>query len=285
MQTVLNAISSAAIIAPAAVGFTLLFALFRFANFAVGALMTLGAFACWALNVPLGLPLWLAAPGGMAVTAAGLWLADRLAYAPLRAAGGATLLLVSIAVALVVENLLRLGFGGQIRGFDLPLSRPWVLGPLRLAPEQAGVIAVSAISVAGLMLWLSLSRWGRALRAVADDPGLAAVRGVPVARIHAAGILGAGALVGLGGVLAGVDLAIEPGLGWALIIPVLAAAILGGIGSPLGAVLGALMVGLAEEITALAISSSYKAAVGFVVIVLALMLRPHGLMGRAVARK
>ncbi|MDT8345389.1 MAG: branched-chain amino acid ABC transporter permease [Thermohalobaculum sp.] len=285
MQTILNAISSAAIIAPAAVGFTLLFALFRFANFAVGALMTLGAFACWTLNVPLGLPLWLAAPGGMAGAAAGLWLADRLAYAPLRAAGGATLLLVSIAVALVVENALRLGYGGQIKGFDLPLSRPWLLGPVRIAPEQLGVILVSAGAVAGVMLWLGLSRWGRAVRAAADDPGLAAVRGVPVGRVHAAGIAGAGALVGLGGVLAGVDLAIEPGLGWALIIPVLAAAILGGIGSPMGAVLGALLVGLAEEVTALVMSPSYKAAVGFVVIVLALLLRPHGLMGRELVRK
>lgn len=285
IQILMNALSSAAIIAPSAVAFTLLFSLFRFANFAVGALMTAGAFATWALNVPLGLPLGLAALGGMAICALVLAVCDYLAFRPLRAQGGATLLLVSIAVALVIENLLRLGFGSQIKGLDLPLSRPWTFGPLRAGPEQLGVIAASAIAILLVMTGLRLLPWGRALRGVADDPGLAGVRGIPVARIHMAGILGAGALFGLGGTLAAVDLAIEPGLGWALVIPVLAAAILGGVGSPAGAVLGAGLIGLAEELTALYVAPSYKMAVGFVVIVLVLLIRPNGLFGVQTVRK
>jgi branched-chain amino acid transport system permease protein/neutral amino acid transport system permease protein len=285
IQILMNALSSAAIIAPSAVAFTLLFSLFRFANFAVGALMTAGAFATWALNVPLGLPLGLAAPGGMAISALVLAVCDYLAFRPLRAHGGATLLLVSIAVALVIENLLRLGFGSQIKGLDVPLSRPWTFGPVRAGPEQLGVIAASALAIVLVMAGLRLLPWGRALRGVADDPGLAGVRGVPVARVHMAGILGAGALFGLGGTLAAVDLAIEPGLGWALVIPVLAAAILGGVGSPAGAVLGAGLIGLAEELTALYVAPSYKMAVGFVVIVLVLLIRPNGLFGAQAVRK
>lgn len=285
MQLLLNSVFSAAIIAPSAVAFTLLFALFRFANFAVGALMTVGAFATWFLNVPLGLPLLPAAIGCMAFTAAVLVLTDRLAFAPLRALGGATLLLVSVAVALVLENLLRLGFGSQIKGLDLPLSRPWVWGPVRAAPEQIGVVVVSGLAIAAVLLALRYLAWGRALRGVADDPVLAGVRGIPVERIYAVGIIAAGALIGLGGTLAAVDLAIEPGLGWALVIPVLAAAILGGVSSPAGAVLGALLIGLAEELTAILVSPAYKAAIGFVVIVVMLLVRPQGLLGSQVVRK
>lgn len=285
MQLLVNSVLSAAIIAPAAVGFTLLFSLFRFANFAVGALMTVGAFATWFLNVPAGLPLWLSALGGMAFTAAVLMACDRLAFAPLRALGGATLLLVSVAVALVLENLLRLGFGSQIKGLDLPLSRPFVLGPVRAAPEQIGVAVVATLSILAVLIALRYLPWGRALRGVADDPVLAAVRGVPVERVYAVAIVGAGALIGLGGTLAAVDLAIEPGLGVALVIPVLAAAILGGIGSPVGAVLGAVLIGVAEELTAILVSPAYKAAAAFVVIVVMLLVRPHGLLGTPVVRK
>lgn len=285
MQLLLNSVFSAAIIAPSAMAFTLLFALFRFANFAVGALMTAGAFATWFLNVPVELPLALAALGGMAISAGLLVVVDRLAFAPLRALGGATLLLVSVAVALVVENLLRLGFGSQIKGLDLPLSRPWVWGPVHAAPEQIGVFVVSGLAVAAVLLALRYLAWGRALRGVADDPQLAGVRGIPVGRIYLAGIIASGALIGLGGTLAAVDLAIEPGLGWALVIPVLAAAILGGVGSPAGAVLGALMIGVAEELTAILVSPAYKAAVGFVVIVVMLLVRPQGLLGSLVVRK
>lgn len=285
MQLLLNSVFSAAIIAPSAVAFTLLFALFRFANFAVGALMTVGAFATWYFNVSLGLPLLPAAIGGMAFTAAVLVLIDRLAFAPLRALGGATLLLVSVAVALVLENLLRLGFGSQIKGLDLPLSRPWVWGPVRAAPEQIGVVVVSGLAIAAVLLALRYLAWGRAVRGVADDSVLAGVRGIPVNRIYAVGIIAAGALIGLGGTLAAVDLAIEPGLGWALVIPVLAAAILGGVGSPAGAVLGALLIGLAEELTAILVSPAYKAAIGFVVIVVMLLVRPQGLLGSPVVRK
>ncbi|SNT40738.1 branched-chain amino acid ABC transporter permease [Tropicimonas sediminicola] len=284
MQLLLNAIASAAILAPAAIGFTLIFTLFRYTNFAVGALMTTGAFAAWGMN-ELGLPIWM---GGVfaVVFGAGLLLAsDRIVFEPLRGRSGGTLLLVSIALSVIIDNVIRFAFGTQIRAFDLPLRPPLTFAGLRFTPETLWVIGISILATLAVGALLAFTRLGRALRAVADNASLASIRGLPVPRIEAAGILLAGALFGLSGTLAGLDLAIEPNLSLALAIPVIAAAIVGGLGSPLGAALGAVIIGLAEELTVAFISAPYKGAVGFVVIALVLLIRPQGLLGRPVERK
>lgn len=285
IQTLLNALASAAIIAPAAVAFTLVFTLFRYANFAAGAFVVFGAYATWVANVVFGLPLWACAVVAMAVTALLVAASDRLVFRPLRGRSGATLLLVSVALSFVVENALRFAFGTSIRGYDLPLVGPMVFGGVRITREMVVVIAVAAAAVALVGLVLAFTRAGQALRAVSDNPSLAEVRGLPVGRVHLFGLAIAGALFGLSGTLVGVDLAIEPSLSWVITIPVIAAAIFGGLGSAAGAAIGALVIGLAEELTVIFVSPPYKAAVGFVVIALMLLLRPQGLLGAAIERK
>ncbi|GGE33498.1 branched-chain amino acid ABC transporter permease [Primorskyibacter flagellatus] len=284
MQLILNAIASAAVLAPAAIGFTLIFTLFRYTNFAAGALMTAGAFAAWQMN-DLGLPIWLGGICAVAFASGLLMLSDRVVFEPLRGRSGGTLLLVSIALSVIIDNVIRFAYGTQIRAFDLPLRPPLTYAGLRFTPETLSVIGISVVATLAVGALLAFTRLGRALRAVADNPSLSSIRGLPVPRIEAAGILLAGALFGLSGTLAGLDLAIEPNLSWALTIPVIAAAIVGGLGSPLGAALGAVIIGLAEELTVAFISAPYKGAVGFVVIALVLLLRPQGLLGRAVERK
>jgi len=284
MQLIFNAIASAAVLAPAAIGFTLIFTLFRYTNFAVGAFLTTGAFAAWSMNA-LGLPIWV---GGMfaVVFGAGLLLAsDRIVFAPLRGRNGGTLLLVSIALSVIIDNVIRFAYGTQIRAFDLPLRPPHTFAGLRFTPETLWVIGISVLATLLVGALLSFTRLGRAIRAVADNPSLASIRGLPVPRIEGAGILLAGALFGLSGTLVGLDLAIEPNLSLALAIPVIAAAIVGGLGSPLGAALGAVIIGMAEELTVAFISAPYKGAVGFIVIALVLLIRPQGLLGCLVERK
>ncbi|QUS35287.1 branched-chain amino acid ABC transporter permease [Falsirhodobacter algicola] len=284
MQLLINAIASAAILAPAAIGFTLIFTLFRYTNFAVGAFMTTGAFAAWGMNA-LGLPIWTGGIFAVLFGAALLLLSDRLVFAPLRGRSGGTLLLVSIALSVILDNVIRFAFGTQIRAFDLPLVPPLTFAGLRFTPETLWVIGISVVATLAVGALLTFTRLGRALRAVADNPSLASIRGLPVPRIEAAGILLAGALFGLSGTLVGLDLAIEPNLSLALAIPVIAAAIVGGLGSPLGAALGAVIIGLAEELTVAFLSAPYKGAVGFVVIAIVLLVRPQGLLGRIVERK
>ncbi len=285
MQMVINTLASAAVVAPAAIAFTLIFTLFRYANFAAGGFVTIGAFAAWTVNVVFGLPIWVGGIGAMIVSAIAVVLCDRVIFRPLRGRSGGTLLLVSIALSFVLENIVRFFYGAQLRSFDLPLTGPIMLWGVRVTRETAAVVSVSILATLFVGALLALTPMGRALRAVADNASLANVRGLPVPRIEMFGVAVAGALFGLSGVLVGLDLAIDPNLNWAVTIPIIAAAIVGGLGSPLGAAAGALIIGLAEELTVAFLSPTYKGAVGFAVIAIVLILRPQGLLGDKVDRK
>lgn len=285
LQIFVNALVNAALIAPPAMAFSLLFGVLKFPNFAIGGYITVGAFAAYTFNVPMGWSLPLATLGAMAVTGFVVWLAHVLVFKPMQAQSAVTLLVVSIALTLILESVVRLFFSADVRGFDIPLERPWKLWGARITREQVEIIVCAVILGTGLHVLLRHTRLGRAMRAVADNPMLAAIRGVDAAKITALTTVLCGAIFGLTGVFAGLDLVIEPLVGWNLTIPIFAAAILGGIGSPYGAILGALMLGLAEELTILVLPSTYKIAVGFVIIAVFLLVRPQGLFGTAEIKK
>lgn len=278
-QLVFNGLVNAALIAPPAVAFTMMFAILRFPNFAIGGYITVGAFAAFAFDVLLGWPLLPAALARMAITGFVTWASDVVVFRPMRGQAPVTLLVVSIALTLVLENVVRLFFGNDIRGFDLPLTRPVKLEGLRFTHEQLWILGVSLGVAAVTHLLLRYTPLGKAMRATADNFSLAEVRGINTELVIALTWLYCGALLGLTGVLAGLDLVIEPLIGWNLTIPIFAAAILGGIGSPYGAMLGAVLVGLAEELTILVLPSTYKVGVGFVIIAVLLLFRPQGLFG------
>jgi branched-subunit amino acid ABC-type transport system permease component len=271
--------------APPAIAFSLLFGVLRFPNFAIGGYITVGAFAAYAGNVQLGLPILPATFFAMAVTGLLVWACDAIVFRPLRGHKPVTLLVVSIALTLILENIIRIFYGSGPRGFDIPLERPIRFGSVRITPEQIDIIGYAVAVAVVVHILLAYTPLGRAMRAMADNPMLAQVRGVNVSRVTAGTCLLSGALFGLTGVFAGLDLVIEPLVGWSLAIPIFAAAILGGIGSPYGALVGAIVVGMAEELTVLVLPSTYKVGVGFVIITLFLTLRPHGLFGQPEIKK
>ncbi|MFT5786879.1 MAG: branched-subunit amino acid ABC-type transport system permease component [Yoonia sp.] len=285
LQIFVNAFVNAALIAPPAMAFSLLFGILRFPNFAIGGYITVGAFAAYTLNVSLGLPLALAAAGAMAFTGLVVWLAHVLVFRPMESQSSVTLLVVSIALTLILESIVRLFFSADVRGFDIPLERPWKFLGARITTEQIEIIICAIVLATCLHILLHHTRIGRAMRSVSDNPMLASIRGVDAAKVTAFTTVLCGAMFGLTGVLAGLDLVIEPLIGWNLTIPIFAAAILGGIGSPYGAILGALMLGLAEELTVLVLPSTYKIGVGFVIITVLLLFRPQGLFGTAEIKK
>lgn len=285
MQLLVNALVNAALIAPPAMAFSLLFGILRFPNFAIGGYITVGAFAAYTLNVPLGLPLLVASAGSMVITGLVVWLIHILVFKPMHKESAVTLLVVSIAVTLILESVIRIFYSADVRGFDVPLQRPYRIGDMRITKEQIEILVCAVVLAIGLHLLLKHTRIGRAMRAVSDNPMLAAIRGVDAARVTAFTTVLCGAIFGLTGVFAGLDLVIEPLIGWNLTIPIFAAAILGGIGSPYGAIVGALMVGLAEELTILVLPSTYKLGVGFVIIAVLLLVRPQGLFGTAEIKK
>src|SRR6185312_13277978 len=163
-----------------------------------------------------------------------------------------------IALTIALENVVRFIFGNELRGYDLPIRRDWRFEGIRIGPQQVENLAI----------------------AVADNPMLANIKGINadmVARIVS--FVGMG-LAGLGGMLIGLDTTIDPLTGFRAMLSIFAAAVVGGLGSIPGAVVGALTVGIGEELSLLFLSPNYRSSVGFFTILLVLILRPRGILGQ-----
>ena len=175
---------------------------------------------------------------------------------------------------------MRFVFGNELRGYDLPIRRDWRVRAACASDRSRWRTSSSRRSPwRALFAFLSFTRTGKAMRAVADNPMLAAIKGIDadmVARLVS--FVGMG-LAGLGGMLIGLDTTIDPLIGFRTILSVFAAAVVGGLGSIPGAVVGALMVGVGEELCLLVLSPDYRSAVGFLAILLVLTLRPRGILG------
>ncbi|HWT09688.1 MAG TPA: branched-chain amino acid ABC transporter permease [Roseomonas sp.] len=279
IQALINGVIAGTILAVPALGFTAIFAVLNYPNFAIGALATVGAYAGWVGNTVFGLPMVAALPLAFAVAAlAGLAL-QWAAVKPLESAGALMMAIASLAAGLVIENMLRFGFGNDLRGFDLPLLRDWRFGEFRIGPQQVQNFGLALACMALLWAFLRFSRTGRAMRAVADNRDLALLRGVDPARVAAVTVAVGAGLAGMGGMLVGLDTSVDPLTGTRLVLSIFAAAVLGGLGSIPGAVTGAIAIGLAEEVAVLAFSPAYRLVVGFVVILIVLTLRPAGFFG------
>jgi branched-subunit amino acid ABC-type transport system permease component len=284
-QYVLNGLVSGMILALPAVALTLVYGILKFPNFASGAMLTVGAYLTLVFNVYFGMPLlWAAIVGSsiFALIAVGI---DQAVFRQLRDRTAITLLVCSMGVSFVLENIARFFFGNGARSYDLAIARPKHFLGLRINNEQ--IITAATVIAAMIVVYFILrhTALGRAMRAVADNPSLAAVRGIQRESIvrWTWGITGG--LTAIAGVLAGMDRAIDPLLGWNYIVSTFAAAILGGLGNPVGAVIGALVVGVVEETSTLFMPPNYRQVVSFCAIALLLILRPQGLFGMARIKK
>ena len=279
-QLFLNGLMSGTTLAVPAIGLTAIFAVLRFTNFALASHMTVGAFAGFVVNVTFAWPVF---PSLMvAFLVAGLvgLATDEFILKPFRASGFITTAIGSIALTIALENCVRFIFGNELRGYDLPIRRDWVIGGgLHVGPQQVENLVIAVIVMGLLFAFLSFTRTGKAMRAVADNPMLAAIKGINpdmVARLVSFVAMG---LAGLGGMLIGLDATIDPLIGFKTILSIFAAAVVGGLGSLPGAVVGALVVGVGEELSLLFLSPAYRSAIGFFAILLVLTLRPRGILG------
>jgi len=284
-QLAFNGIVTGLILALPALALTIVFGILKFPNFAIGASLTAGAYLAWSFNALLGLPMIAASLLAVAGLGCVMVAGDGLVYRHLRDRGPITLLVVSLGVSFVLENVCRFAFGNDARNFDIMVARPIRWHGLRINHEQLITGATVVATLLALYVLLRHTRIGRAMRAVADNAGLAAARGIERSRIVRITWFVAGAVTALAGVLIGLDRAIDPQLGWTYQINVFAAAILGGLGSVFGAVVGALLIGAVEELSSLALPTNYRQAVAFGAILLLLLVRPHGLFGQPVIRK
>jgi branched-subunit amino acid ABC-type transport system permease component len=285
LQTAFNGLVSGVIMTLPALAVTLLFGVLKFPNFAIGAMMTVAAYLVFALNAQLGWPL-LAATGVVAIAFGIVCIGiDQLTFKPLRGRTGITLMVASLGLGFILENLARFAYGNTARSFAIELARPFRFLDIRMNREQMLTFAISAVAMVALWMLLTRSPIGRAMRAVADNPQLALVRGIESERIIKWTWFIAGILLAVGGVLIGMDRALEPPMGSNYLVGVFAAAILGGLGSPLGAFVGALAIGVASELSTLVMPPNYRIGIPLAAIALVLVFRPQGIFGQPYIRK
>jgi neutral amino acid transport system permease protein len=289
LQLLANGVVTGSVYAIAAVGVSLIYGILRLVNFAYGDMMAFGALITYGVNGPLHQSMILAALAGMAATAVLALLLDYALWRPLRArrAGFMSLFLASIGLALVLRQALLLFGSAQPRTYRVDPYRVFVIGSVRLSEAQVIAIVVAAVTIVLVALFLAYTTTGRVLRAMADDRALASVAGIDVGSAIRIAWLISGALAGLAGVLAAlVEYSFDPNFGFQLLLPVFAAVVLGGIGSPYGALAGGLVLGVAQELStwsgfAGGVDPVYKPVVAFVVLAVALLLRPQGFFGHA----
>ena len=278
-QVVFNGLVTGMIVALPAAALTLTYSITKFPNFAIGAMLTAGAYLAYVLNGVAGIPLLAAALLAAPLSAALAVGVDQAVFRQLRDRTAITLLVASMGVSFILENIARFAFGNGARSFDVPIARGQEILGLRMNQEQMISAATAVLGMVAIYIILRHTALGRAMRAVADNAPLAAVRGIDRETSIRATWAIAGLLTGAAGVLIGMDRAIDPLLGWNYVVTVFAAAILGGLGNPLGAGLAALTVGVIEETSTLLIPPNYRQVVSFLAIALLLLLRPQGLLG------
>ena len=283
----INGLVEGAVIALPALALTLVMGIARFPNAATGDWMTLGAYAAVGAQAALlgtGMagagPMVLATLLAAAACACLSIVAYELIFKRLSRSAMVASLLASIGLAFLVRSLITLALGHEQRTFALPLVRAANFGGVRVLPTDLAIAAVALVVLACVFAWLHFGRSGRLLRALADNPELARLSGIRSRRLMWLLWALAGALSAIGGVLLGVKSVVMPELGWELLLPAFAAMVLGGIGSPVGAVVGALLTGVVQELSVPLVGPSYKIAVAFALLLLTLLLRPAGLFGR-----
>jgi branched-chain amino acid transport system permease protein len=279
VQLVVNGLIAGTILAVPAIGITAIYAVLRFPNFAIASIATIGAFAGYVANVRFGMPALAATAVAFVVAGIVGALGDEYVLKPIRPTGLLAAAIASVALTIALENIIRFIFGNDLRGYDLPIQRDWRILDIRIGPQQVENFAVAVLAMAAVFLFLAFTRTGKAMRAVADNPMLADIKGINADIVgRLASFVGMG-LAGIGGMLVGLDTSIDPLTGFRAVLSVFAAAVVGGLGSIPGAVVGALTIGVAEELSLLVLDPPYRSAIGFVAILLVLTLRPRGLLG------
>ena len=274
---------TSAVLAIAAVGFTMQFAVTDVLNLAFAAVMTGGAFTAYVVN-QAGYSIWVGLLAALAVGALLSVALNYLVYAPFQRRGSApiTLVIVSLGMALIIEFCIAAAAGGVGVSYRLSQGRTWQAGGMVLTTMQLIIIAISVIVMASVACMLRYTKLGKAMRATAANRMLARCCGVRTDRVIGITWTLTGALCGLAGTVFAIDIGtFDPTSTDIFLVLILAAVFLGGPGKAYGAMLGALVIGLSTEISATYFAADYKYVFAFVILLVILALRPAGLFGAA----
>ncbi len=268
-----------------AVGITLTFGILRFANFAHGETMTLGVYFTWTLMQITPFHPLVILPASMLLTVIVVLGIDRVFYKPFRASPTIMVVMASFGIMLMVRSIIQFIWGVQLKGLVPGIQRPMLLfDSLRISPKHMVIIASAVVLVLAIHLLLSRTKIGKAMRAMSDSPELARLTGIGTEKIVMTTWVVGASLACAAGVFLAYDTHVETMMGFKLLLPMFAAAILGGVGKPYGAIAGGLIIGLVEELSSYPwigteplLNPGYKAGVAFAIMVLMLLWRPSGL--------
>jgi branched-chain amino acid transport system permease protein/neutral amino acid transport system permease protein len=246
--------------------------------------MTLGAYFAFLFKVQLGLPFWLAFVLAAALTAGTAVLLNFILYRHLKKRDSVIVMISSVGAALIIRNFVLLVWGPQNKFYEKAIQMPLIIGDglLRIKENQIIILVLALSLVIAVHLFLSKTKLGKAMRAMSDNIDLAQITGINTERVIIWTWAMSGILTAAAGILLAFDTHLTPVMGWNLLLPLFAAVILGGIGSPYGAMFGGLVIGISQEMSTLIISAAYKPAVAFTIMILMLIIRPSGLMGKKV---
>jgi len=282
LQHLLNGLLLGSTYSLLGIGLTLVFGLMNVVNFAHGEFYTLGAYGTFAALVLGSVNFFLAIPLAIACGALVGAVCERLLLRPLRGASIDTTMLVMIGLWIALQNGQLLAWGGVAKSVPTPFSTvPLTLGPLSVSLLRIFVFMVSLLLIVGAHLLLTRTRLGRAMRATFQDRETAALMGVSIERIHTVTFAFGAGMAAAAGALLGPVFLLYPSMGDLAAQKAFSVVILGGLGNFVGAALGGVLLGVAEELGAGYVSPGYRDAVGFVIIVLMLLVRPSGLFARA----
>ena len=279
---------TASVLAVASVGLSLQFGITNYINFAYGDFMALGAFITYVLNNEvLHLNIWLALVGGSLAIGIFAVILNRLILSPFARRFNKTfyVLIVTFGLSLILLNLMYSIWGADVRFYQMPQSRSLHIGPMLLTKYQLIVMAIAVILMFGVHIMLKSTRLGKSMRAMSDNSTLAMTSGIDTKRITTITWFTSGVLAGLAGTVLGITEGnLTPASGELFLFVIFAAVITGGVGSIYGAMAGAVLIGLATEVSAAFINPAYKLDTAFVILILTLLLRPSGLFARSARR-
>lgn len=283
-QLIFEGFSFGLIIAITSVGLSLIFGTTGLVNFAHGESVTWGAMVAWWLNIDHGIHLIPATFLAIIVGAATGALVDRLLWKPLRnrAMSLVAMMIVSIGLSLAVRNLFQLLFSGVFKPYgDYNVQKGIDVGPITASPKDFWIIGLILVVIVLVASLLQYTRIGKAMRAVSDNPDLAASSGIDVDRVILFVWALGGGLAALGGVLFGIQQQVQFLMGFNLLLLMFAGITLGGLGTAYGALVGSFVVGMFVQLSTLLIPTELKNVGALVVLILVLLVRPQGILGRA----
>ncbi len=280
-QLIANGIIAGGIYSLVALGYTMVYGILKFINFAHGEIFMIGAYIAWLFNVMFGVNIIIALLISMIGCAILGFLIEKVAYKPLRQSHKIVPLITAIGVSLFLQSLALIFFGADIKTFRTgTVEKGLNIFGATITKLQIAIIIVSLILMFLLHLFVKYSKTGKAIRAVSDNPELASTIGININKVISTVFIIGSMLAAVAGVLIGMEQNLQPTMGVSIGIKAFTAAVVGGIGNIYGALLGGFLIGLIENIGIWFIPSGYKDAIAFLVLLIMLFFRPQGLFGK-----